>query len=495
MLLRRSFQLSRSKVKYNGHLLSTQSTTSDPDQKLRYDIKQLGTILGQTIKDYDPEVFQSVEKLRQLGREWRLPNGDSRSFDKMVEEVRGLKTSKLLDISRSFANFLALANAAENHHRVRRLKDSILSSDSDRGLWPKEDSCGGSIKRLVSNGVPPKDILEALNTQCVEIVLTAHPTEVNRRTMLRKFSRIQEILATLDGKDLTNFDKKRLNDEMAGVVTSIWDSDDLRRKKPTPVDEAKAGLAVVESVLWTAVPSFLRKLDDVMKNECGQRLPLDCAPLKIASWMGGDRDGNPNVTPPITLEVSMLSRWMAATLFKKEIGELRASISLRTCSPELRALTPNAREPYRELLKLLEARLQDTIEWTDSNLSQITPESVAVPVPPPRIGPKKPILLSSELMDPLLLIHRSLVSTGFAELADGLLMDTIRRVAAFGLALMPLDIRQESTRHTEALDSITRYLGIGSYASWDEDTRREWLLNELRSKRPLLPRNTPIGSL
>ena len=100
-------------------------------------------------------------------------------------------------------------------------------------------------------------------------------------------------------------------------------------------------------------------------------------------------EGNPNVTPPITLEVSMLSRWMAATLFKKEIGELRASISLRTCSPELRALTPNAREPYRELLKLLEARLQDTIEWTDSNLSQITPESVAVPVPPPRIGPKK----------------------------------------------------------------------------------------------------------
>ena len=187
---------------------------------------------------------------------------DSSSFDKMVEEVRGLKTGKLLDISRSFANFLALANAAENHHRVRRLKESILSSGSNRGLWPKEDSCGGSIKRLASEGVPAKDIVEALKTQCVEIVLTAHPTEVNRRTMLRKFSRIQQILATLDGKDLTNFEKKSLNDEMAGVVTSIWDSDDLRRKKPTPVDGTFLSM-MVPCVIYFKKPVSIQRQKQV----------------------------------------------------------------------------------------------------------------------------------------------------------------------------------------------------------------------------------------
>lgn len=167
---------------------------------------------------------------------------DKSSFDEMINEVKGWNTEKLLSISRSFANFLALANAAENHHRVRRLKESIRSSNSDRGLWPKEDSCAGSINRLVSQGVPPSSIMEALKTQTVEIVLTAHPTEVNRRTILRKSSRIQEILSALDSTDLTNFDRRQLTSEMAGVVSSIWDSDDLRRKKPTPVDGIHPGV-------------------------------------------------------------------------------------------------------------------------------------------------------------------------------------------------------------------------------------------------------------
>mmetsp|Transcript_28874 Transcript_28874/g.41145 ORF Transcript_28874/g.41145 Transcript_28874/m.41145 type:complete len:959 (+) Transcript_28874:68-2944(+) len=475
---------------------SSNTVKSDPDQKLRNDIKQLGTILGISIKEYDPEVFEGVEKMRLLGREWRLPDGDKAAFEKMVEEVKSLKTEKLLGISRSFANFLALANAAENHHRVRRLKNSITSSNSALGLWPKEDSCAGSIQQLIKDGIPPQKVIQALKEQSVEVVLTAHPTEVNRRTMLRKYSRIQELLSILDGQDLTLFERKRLNQEIAAEVSCIWDSDDLRRRKPTPVDEAKTGLAIVENVLWSSVPAFLRKLNDVVLTECGESLPLDMAPIKIASWMGGDRDGNPNVTPPITLEVSMLSRWMAATLFKNDIATLRASISLRTCSQELRDVTNNSREPYRDLLKVLEARLNDTIHWADLNLAKITPNSTAVPVPPGALeSNRKPILKSSELMEPLLLMHRSLMSTGFKDVADGPLVDTIRRVAVFGLALMPLDIRQESTRHTEALDSITRYLGLGSYASWDEPTRREWLQKELQSKRPLLPRHYSVGCL
>jgi phosphoenolpyruvate carboxylase len=154
---------------------------------------------------------------------------------------------------------------------------------------------------------------------------------------------------------------------------------------------------------------------------------------------------------------------------------------MQYCSEELEAHAPNAREPYREVLKKLEHRLQATIDWTGQAVLTHTKVWATLP-------PADAILSTKELLEPLLLIHESLDTTGLHAVADGELTDVIRRVAAFGVALMPLDIRQESGRHTEALDAITRYLGIGSYAQWDEMTRRNWLQNELASRRPLMPR-------
>ena len=255
------------------------------------------------------------------------------------------------------------------------------------------------------------------------------------------------------------------------------------RSKPSPVDEAKGGFAIVENVLWKAVPNFLRRLNDVFETKVGSPLPLTISPIKIASWMGGDRDGNPNVTPEITLEVSMLGRWMAASLFKADLAALRVELTLKSGSEELKAFTNNAYEPYRFLLKNLESRLQATMDWT---LSQLKPGGLAPTTPP--------LLRNSDLMDPLLLMHRSLVETHHADIADGKLTDVIRKVAAFGLQLMPLDIRQESGRHTEALDAITNYLGIGSYKKWDEIARRKWLEEQLSSRRPLLSRGKKLTS-
>lgn len=411
----------------------------------------------------------------------------------MVASVRDYDAQKLLNISRAFSNFLALANSAENHHRIRRLRASLNASGSEYGLWPKDDSCAGSIQALLKNGISPESISRALDTQKVEIVLTAHPTEVNRRTMLRKHRRVKEILEQRDRNDLPVYERKRLNEELRSEIASIWESDDLRRTKPTPVDEARSGLAIVENVLWDAVPSFLRKLDDVAQKELKKGLKLTCAPIKIASWMGGDRDGNPNVTPEVTLEVSLLSRWVAATLYKEDIKELRASLSMKACSPAVSALANNAREPYREILKQLERRLQATINWTESALlkedyvggvhDRISAEDVA------------PLVKARELAEPLHLLHASLVSVGMESIANGALLDTIRRVAVFGTTLTPLDLRQESTRHSEALDSITKYLGVGSYIQWDENTRRNWLLTELNSRRPLLPRGADYQAL
>lgn len=150
---------------------------------------------------------------------------------------------------------------------------------------------------------------------------------------------------------------------------------------------------------------------------------------------------------------------------------------MRKANAELLEATQNAHEPYRHVLKQLESRLQATMDWADKKM-----ENPNMPVV------EKPMMKSQELMEPLLMMHRSLMETGNQDLADGRLSDIIRRVAAFGLTLIPMDIRQESSRHSEALDAITRYLGVGSYLHWDENTRRNWLASELASKRPLLPR-------
>lgn len=449
----------------------------------------LGAMLGVSIKEHDENVFYAVEKLRKLGREWRKSE-DPTIFNQLVAEVKSYDADMVLGVSRSFSNFLALENSAENSMKIRELKENLISSGTPYGLWEKDDSCGTLIRRLVTqHNISQKAVYEALENQKVEIVLTAHPTEVNRRTMIRKHHRVGEILEELDRSDLAIYHKKRLMSELKSEIASIWSSDDLNRDKPTPVKEAKAGMAIVENVLWKAIPNYLRKLDDVVRFELGKGLPLNVSPIKISSWMGGDRDGNPNVTAKTTLEVAMLSRWMAATLLKEDILTLKASLSQRTCSDEFRALADNEREPYRHVLKKIDQRLQATIDWTNAYVENTSNPSFALSSNPGADGASLPYKKTSELMEPLLAMHRSLIETGQADAADGYLADTIRRLAAFGLTLLPLDIRQESARHTEVLDAITRYLGVGSYEQWDETTRRNWITAELGSRRPLLPRN------
>lgn len=399
----------------------------------------------------------------------------------MIHEVQSYDTNKLLGISRAFSHFLALSNQAENHHRIRKTKERLMHAEF--GLSPKIDSCGGCIAQLLQEGHSKDDIFQAICNQSVEVVLTAHPTEVNRRTMLQKHQKIQDLLQEMDRPDLVAYRRKALETELKREVKSIWHSDELRRKKPTPVDEARTGLAIVENVVWNAVPEFLRKLDDVVRKQLGRSIPLNAKPIKFASWMGGDRDGNPNVTPAITLEVSLLSRWMAATLLKADVKTLRSQLSLLIASPELVQATNGAKEPYREVLRRLETRLDATLDWVNSLLFKTL-----------RKTSEPPVLKAAELTEPLLLLHRSLVETKNEDIADGLLVDIIRRLACFGTSLLPLDIRQESTRHTEALDAITNFLGVGSYAKWDEATRRAWLEKELASKRPLLPRQKDIAS-
>jgi len=477
--------LARSRVSMacRGRASSTaNSGREDRDANLRRDVRLLGNTLGDIIRLHDPEVFQSVELLRAKGREWRKGKERAPEFDAMVKEIEGYDMQKLLTVSRAFTHFLALSNSAENHHRIRRLRARMMETET--ALSPKEDSCTGTVRRLIAdNGKSKGEVYTALCNQSVEIVLTAHPTEVNRRTMLQKHQRISEALEGLDRVDLSPYEQRNCTNALKREISSIWETDELKRSKPTPVDEAIAGLHVVQDVLWHAVPDFLRKLDDVCRTDLGKALPLTVAPVKLASWMGGDRDGNPNVTPEITRRVSFISRHMAATLFLNDIRQLKAQLSMKRATSDVMAVAgASSIEPYRSILSNLENRLEETVIWAKSGGNAVVIE-------------KNILTHTSQLMDPLKIMHASLVSIGRPEIADGILTDTIRRLAAFGLALMPLDLRQESTRHSEALDAITNYLGIGSYLAWDEETRRQWLCQEISSKRPLLPKGISIKKL
>ncbi|EAM8864600.1 phosphoenolpyruvate carboxylase, partial [Salmonella enterica] len=260
----------------------------------------------------------------------------------------------------------------------------------------------------------------------------------------------------------------------------------IRQHRPTPIDEAKWGFTTIEQTLWNAVPKFIRELNGMVEQQCGQNLPLDIAPVRFASWMGGDRDGNPNVTHNVTQEVLWLSRWKAADLYLRDIENLRWELSIQQCSTEIsEALGQDHPEPYREYLRDTRSRLKATRHWLAEKLKGNDADDSLV------------IKSKDELLQPLLTCYRSLMDCNLAEIANGSLLDFIYRVNSFGIELLKLDIRQESGRHRQAISAITEYLGLGNFETWTEQARQNFLLQELQSKRPLLPKhlNEPAGSL
>ncbi|MFT4573812.1 MAG: phosphoenolpyruvate carboxylase, partial [Marinomonas primoryensis] len=205
------------------------------------------------------------------------------------------------------------------------------------------------------------------------------------------------------------------------------------------------------------------------------RLPLDLAPIRFATWMGGDRDGNPNVTHKVTKEVTLLARWMAADLYIKDLNVLRSEFSMTQCNAALRKRVGDSSQPYREVLRHLENKMLATKNWAKACLDDKPTSDEAI------------FLDIQELTDDLILCYQSLLDCGMKVIANGSLLDLIRCAATFGSTLVRLDVRQDASRHIDALSAITRFYGLGDYAEWDEASRQAFLLTELNSKRPLLP--------
>src|SRR3954454_8049305 len=168
-----------------------------------------------------------------------------------------------------------------------------------------------------------------------------------RRTLLQAHRRIADLLAIRDRADLTREESDAAENDLRREIAIVWQTNPVRDRAVSPIEEVRGGLAVFEQTLWDAVPRYMRQVDRAL----GQPLPLDAAPVRFGSWIGGDRDGNPNVTPEITPKAAWMARWVAADLYVREIDALRTELSLATASDELRALVESGEEPYRALLR------------------------------------------------------------------------------------------------------------------------------------------------
>ncbi|WP_434605533.1 phosphoenolpyruvate carboxylase [Pseudomonas sp. R1-7] len=438
---------------------------TDIDARLREDVHLLGELLGNTIRDqYGDTFLDKIEQIRKGAKADRRGSMDA----ELSASLNQLSEEELLPVARAFNQFLNLANIAEQYQLIHRREESKPAPFEARVL-PE------LLARLRAEGHSAESLARQLGRLDIELVLTAHPTEVARRTLIQKYDAIAAQLAAQDHRDLTSAERAQIHQRLQRLIAEAWHTEEIRRTRPTPVDEAKWGFAVIEHSLWHAIPNYLRKADQALHAATGLRLPLEAAPIRFASWMGGDRDGNPNVTAAVTREVLLLARWMAADLYLRDVDHLAADLSMQNASAALRAQAGESAEPYRAVLKQLRERLRATRNWAQASLKASTPASAEV------------LQNNRELLDPLELCYQSLHECGMGVIADGPLLDCLRRAVTFGLFLVRLDVRQDSTRHTMAMTEITDYLGLGRYEDWNEEQRIGFLLDELNNRRPLLP--------
>nr|ASA69251.1 phosphoenolpyruvate carboxylase 4 [Vitis labrusca x Vitis vinifera] len=353
-------------------------TTDDIAEEISFqsfddDCRLLGSLLNEVLqREVGSNFMEKVERNRILAqsacnmRASGIEDTAELLEKQLISEISQMNLEEALTLARAFSHYLNLMGIAETHHRLRKARNVAHMSKS----------CDDIFNQLLQGGVSPEELYNTVCKQEVEIVLTAHPTQINRRTLQYKHIRIAHLLDYNDRPNLGHEDREMLIEDLVREITSIWQTDELRRQKPTVVDEARAGLNIVEQSLWRAVPHYLRRVSNALKKHTGKSLPLTCTPIKFGSWMGGDRDGNPNVTAEVTRDVSLLSRWMAIDLYIREVDSLRFELSMNRCSDSLSRLAHEILEKETSSVDRNESRNQPL------NRSQLKPYSQLGPTLP-----------------------------------------------------------------------------------------------------------------
>ncbi len=306
----------------------------------------------------------------------------------------------------------------------------------------------------------------------IGIVLTAHPTEVKRRTLIQKYHTIIEILEQRNLFKSYPSKLKILDKKLFDELTIIWNTDDLKRSKPSPYDEARWGLAIIEESLWDTIPKVYRKLNSIFTKNINKDLPKNFNPIEFGSWMGGDRDGNPNVTAAVTREVILLSRWEAAKLYEKSLTKIIRSYSMEKCSKKILAKVGKSYEPYRVFLRPLRDKMRITHRAIEQHLVNKKP-----------LNTKQLLNSREEILKPLRIVRESLEQNQNENLASGELLDLMRRAKCFGINLARLDIRQESSRHSQLISEFVKKNYKKNYLKMSEKEKIQFLKSKLISKK------------
>jgi phosphoenolpyruvate carboxylase len=457
---------------------------SEKDEPLRADIRLLGRMLGDTVREQDgADVFDIVERIRQASIRFHRDNeiGARRELEATLDSLDSAQT---LSIVRAFSYFSHLANIAEDQHHIRRNRAHVrMKSEPRPGALPH------AFKRAAEAGIDPAELRAFFDHALISPVLTAHPTEVRRKSTL---TREIEIARLIDARHALEGDETALarnDEELRRVILILWRTNMLRLTRLRVIDEVANGLSYYDYTFFSELPRIYFAIED----ELARQTPADAGKriasfLRVGSWIGGDRDGNPYVTAEVLGETMRLQSAAALNHYLEELhelgGELSMSDGLVPVSPELSALadrstdTSSTRrdEPYRRAIAGIYSRLAKTARELDHVVAARRP-----------LVDAEPYLSAAGLASDLAVIDASLRSNGSAIIARGRLRSLIRAVDVFGFHLAPLDLRQNSDVHERTVAELLATANPGvDYLALDEDARIALLTRELGTPRPLV---------
>ncbi|EZG45464.1 phosphoenolpyruvate carboxylase [Gregarina niphandrodes] len=485
------------------------------------DILVLKTACMETIGAHVPEDdFKTLLNIQRLAYRYYAQQTEQ-NLSVLSDGIRELTAVQLELVVRTSMMMCQIVNFAEAAHRVRRRRvmERALANHSQeisqeapivRDYTRFDLSVWGVFAKLQGAGYTPGQIHEALSRQQVELVLTAHPTEAMREAMLVALRRITETILKLDTPDLTPTEVEEARASLKRQIEVLWECDPLRRTRPTAYSEATSIANIVEDVLFSAVAKFLRFMDQRMAEIGQPGIPVDARPVKICSWAGGDRDGNPYVTHRLTTQVVTANYIRGCTLMLHKLEGLFSAVPLVSCSDQFRELVetripaektnlfdvtqmrfraqinpPHRNEFYRRWLCYVRSKLASTLEYYQTLASELKEVDHVLPVARPWRYER--YCTAQELFNDLKQIYDSCLTTGDELIAEGELKDLLRQIQAFGLNLVALDLRQEADRHLGCLIDVCALLELGDYGAKTELEKQQFLTSLLCSKRAVLP--------
>jgi len=451
---------------------------------LAEDIHLLGDLLGEAIEEGSGSPVLALEdRAKSLALSFRA--GRPSAGDELAALAADVSLDDAEALIRAFTKYFQLLNLAEDNDRVRRLR----TEEANRAPGPRPGSLREAVHTLRERGVDARGLQGLLSSAEVTHVLTAHPTEARRRRTVEKLMRIFAGIRDLDERALPPDEERATREQIAAAIQELWSSDDTRGVAPSVREEVVGGLAYFHATLVHVVPLVYRELEAAVREAYPEDEITVPSLLSFGSWIGGDRDGNPNVTAAVTVETLDLMRHACLSFLEERVARLAARMSmsrrvmgevpllepllahLAACYPERAAVIErrHPHEPYRQALTLMAERLGAT--------RRTEPDGYAEP---------------GELLEDLRLLERSLREQGQRLIAAGELRDLIRQAEVFGFHFARLDIREHADRHREAVTEALAQAGITeSYGELDEAERLSLLEREIAARRPLIP--TDLG--